>query len=815
MSDALLEDTGTLSQNPNIPSFVKYSESSEKQQRIIEDYWICLISREASLTARREVLTGKGKFGITGDGKEVPQVAMAHFFKQGDWRSGYYRDQTLMFALGISTVEDFFAQLYSDTQKDPFSGGRQMNSHYATPNIDEKGNWNIHTQRYNVSSDISSTAGQMARALGLAQASKLYRRSPELDAEERFSANGSELCFVTIGDASTSEGIFWETLNAAGVLQVPMMVNVWDDGYGISVPKKYQTTKECISELAEGFRATDEKPGFDLYRVNGWDYPALVEAYRASTEKMRECHRPALFHVEQLTQPQGHSTSGSHERYKSKKRLEWEREYDCVRQMAQWMIKEGIANEAFLEDLQKRARTFVKEAKTKAWKAFTNPVNYERKLLISKIEELRREFPDATNLAEYLAELKAIVHPGISELLQIAKRVRYALMGKEGDAVQVLSEWIKSYDQIGAERYHTHLYSTTEYSALTIPEIKPEYDDQAKLVNGYQVLNACFDSILHRRSDFLAFGEDVGHIGDVNQGFAGLQEKYGSHRVSDTGIREWSIMGQAIGLAMRGFRPLAEIQYLDYLIYGLEPLSDDLATLRYRSNGQQAAPAIIRTRGHRLEGIWHAGSPMGMLINALRGMYLCVPRNMTQAAGFYNLLLQSDDPALVVEVLNGYRQKERMPRNIDSFTVPLGVPEILNEGTDVTIVTYGACIRVAQKAIELLTQAGISVELIDVQTLLPFDIHHSIVASVKKTNRIVFLDEDVPGGASAYMMQKVLEEQDAYRYLDAQPITITAKEHRPPYGSDGDYFSKPNPEEIFEEVYKMMREALPVRFPEL
>ncbi len=783
------------------------AETGLTHQEIVRDFEICCISREASLLARKEVLTGKAKFGIIGDGKEVPQVAMARAFQKGDFRSGYYRDQTLMFALGLSSVEDFFAQLYADSENDPFSKGRQMNSHYATPLLDEQGQWLPHVEHYNVSADISSTAGQMARSLGLALASKKYREKEE---ESSFSRKGNEVCFCTIGDASTSEGIFWETLNAAGVQGVPLSISVWDDGYGISVPIEYQTTKGSISEVLKGFELDENGKGIQIYVEKGWDYPAMVRLYRESTETTRRTHIPALLHIKELTQPQGHSTSGSHERYKSEERLAWERDHDCIDRMAQWMVASGIATDEQIEDIKKQAKKAVKQARDRAWKAFNNPTKNRWNQLKAIVEELAGQ---SDGLDELRTELGRLMNPLISEVLQLARRAQYLTAGQDSPARENLIRWIREVNEMGAERYHTYLYSRSDQAALKVPVVPARYDEDAPLKNGFEILNAFFDKAMEKHPELYAFGEDLGQIGGVNQGFAGLQKKYGEQRIFDTGIREWTIMGQAIGMAMRGLRPIAEIQYLDYLIYGLEPLTDDLATLQWRSGGMQKAPAIVRTRGHRLEGIWHAGSPLGMIVNSLRGMYVLVPRNMTQAAGLYNTMLQSDDPALLIECLNGYRLKEPMPNNLGEFTVPLGVPEVLREGDDLTLVTYGSCVRVAEAAIEWLAKRGISVELIDVQTLLPFDLEHRIVESLKKTNRVLFLDEDFPGGATAFMMRKVLEVQGGYRYLDSPPTTLTAHEHRPPYGSDGDYFSKPNPEDVFEAVYELMREARPADFP--
>jgi pyruvate/2-oxoglutarate/acetoin dehydrogenase E1 component/TPP-dependent pyruvate/acetoin dehydrogenase alpha subunit len=775
---------------------------------IISDFKVCCISREASILARREVLTGKAKFGIIGDGKEVAQVAMARAFKQGDWRSGYYRDQTFMFALELASVEDFLAQLYADPENDPFSGGRQMNSHFATPSIDENGEWTDHKKLYNISADVSCTAGQMARGLGLALASKKYRNSNNLKKGTKFSDQGNEVCFCTIGDASTSEGVFWETINAAGVMQVPLAVSVWDDGYGISVPIEYQTTKASISDALRGMEKQEGTNGILIYKAKGWDYETLINIYAEGIEKVRKEHIPALFHITEVTQPQGHSTSGSHERYKSKERLEWEKEMDCIDKMEQWMIEKGIATKEELSIIRKAAKKYVKTCRDRAWKAYNVPVKEK----MSALKAIYEELPDTPDLNALKKELDMMSAPIISEVTQNARRVYFQLLGSESVSAKKIKEWIDNAYEDAHKNYHSHLYSNSQYSALQVPVIPPTYSDQSPLKNGYEILNTFFDKAITRDSSIYAFGEDVGQIGDVNQGFAGLQKKHGETRVFDTGIREWTIMGQAVGMAMRGLRPIAEIQYLDYLIYGLEPLSDDLATVRYRSNGQQKAPAIIRTRGHRLEGIWHSGSPMGMIINALRGMYVLVPRNMVQAVGMYNTMLQSDDPAIIIECLNGYRLKERLPENIGEYTVPLGVPETLQEGSDITLVTYGSCVRVAQDGIKLLEKVGISVELIDVQTLLPFDLEHRIVNSLQKTNRLVVMDEDVPGGASAFILKEILETQNGYRYLDSAPTTLTAHAHRPPYGSDGDYFSKPNPEDVFDVIYKLLYEAEPGRF---
>ncbi len=800
----------------DLTTTLSQSKKQSFAEEALEDFKLSCISREASLTARKEVLTGKAKFGITGDGKEVPQVALAREYRKGDWRSGYYRDQTLMLALGIADVEDLFAQLYADSANDPFAKGRQMTGHFTTRSIDDNGNWISHLDRPNTSAGISSTAGQMARGLGLALASRKYRENKKLKNTD-FSDAGNEVTFVTIGDASTSEGIFWESINAACVMRVPMMVNVWDDGYGISVPKEFQTTKASISEALAGFQiaSDDSGTGMDIYYEKAHDYAALRNVYRTAVEKTRRTHIPALLHIDEVTQPQGHSTSGSHERYKTAERLAWEKEHDCIKVMGEWLVKEGIATEEDIKRIKTDAKKYVRECRDRAWAAFMNPNKEQRLELLNILQRIKAHSSKPTLVEEYISKLTNLRTPQMHELTRIAKRVGYDLLGEENEPMKDLRTLIRKNYETADAHFHSDLYDTGEKSALRIPVVKAQYGDKPKKKNGYEILNAFFDAKLKNDPRIYAFGEDVGHIGDVNQGFAGMQEKYGESRVFDTGIREWSIMGQAIGMAMRGLRPIAEIQYLDYLIYGLQPLTDDLATLRYRSGGKQAAPAIIRTRGHRLEGIWHSGSPMGMMIHSLRGMYMCVPRDMTRAAGMYNTLLQSNDPAIVVECLNGYRLKEELPVNIGEFTVPLGVPEVLQAGTDVTLVTYGSCVRIAKAGIKLLEKKGISVELIDVQTLLPFDLESRIVESIKKTNRVLFLDEDVPGGGTSYMMQEVLEKQNGYKYLDSKPQTLAARPHRPPYGSDGDYFSKPNAEDIFERIYGMMHEANPGEYPAL
>jgi pyruvate/2-oxoglutarate/acetoin dehydrogenase E1 component/TPP-dependent pyruvate/acetoin dehydrogenase alpha subunit len=767
------------------------------RNEVLQDYrWVC-ISRETSLLGRKEVLTGKAKFGIFGDGKEVAQVAMSKFFEPGDFRSGYYRDQTFMFASELATVEQFFAQLYAnpDVRQDPFSAGRQMNAHFATRFVDEEGNWLNLGALKNVSSDIAPTAGQMVRALGLAFASKVFRKVPALRELTELSNQGNEVCFCTIGDASTSEGQFWETINAAGVLQVPLVVFVWDDGYGISVPKKYQTTKGSISEALTGFQKEDGSNGFNIYKVKGWDYASLCEAFEEGVRLARETHTPTLFHVEELTQPQGHSTSGSHERYKSSERLEWEREWDGLKKMREWIIANALATSEELESIEKDAREHVRSSKNNAWERYLQPIQNQVSRTLDLIRDAAGKLNHHSEFLNSLSqELASIREPLRRDVLRILDAAINQIC--DSDAAYWMKDYRNDLKLENEKLYNTYLYNESPKSALKVGEVKAVFNDDAPTVNGFEVLNRYFDELFSSNPKVVAFGEDLGNIGDVNQGFSGLQAKYGEDRIFDTGIRELTIMGQGIGLALRGLRPIAEIQYLDYLLYGLQPLSDDVATLHFRTHGQQSCPLIVRTRGHRLEGIWHSGSPMGVVINALRGIYVCVPRNMTQAAGMYNTLLRSNDPGLVVECLNGYRLKEKLPSNLLDFTVPLGVPEIIKEGTDVTLVSYGSTLRIVMEAAQVLDQQGISCEVIDVQTLLPFDVDHTILQSLKKTNRILFIDEDVPGGAAAYMFNKVMEEQGGYRWLDVSPRTLTAKAHRPSYGSDGDYFSKPNAEQV-------------------
>lgn len=800
-----------------VASNAKESISKEEfRAEVLKDYSIAFASRQASLIGRKEVLTGKAKFGIFGDGKEVAQLAMAKVFENGDFRSGYYRDQTFMFAKGMSNVQEFFAQLYAhpDVNAEPCSAGRSMNGHFGTRLLDDRGEWLPQTSQPNSSADISPTAGQMPRLLGLAFASKLYRNNPQLHAFTDFSIQGNEIAFGTIGNASTSEGHFWETINAAGVLQVPMLISIWDDEYGISVHAKHQTTKENLSSILSGFKTDEFGKGYELFQVKGWDYPELIKTYQKAAEVCRNTHTPVIVHVTEVTQPQGHSTSGSHERYKSAERLQWEESHDCISKMRHWIEEKGIATPDELNELETNALNDVKNQKTAAWNAFLTALNADKEQAGLHIDMLGDEAGDAgiKEIASDLLKIKEVSRRDIGQA--VVKALRLTL-GRQGAARAALVSWYQNFDAINRERYDSHQYSESAKSALKVTEIAPVYSDASPVLNGFEVLQNFFDICLERDPKFIAFGEDVGKIGDVNQGFAGLQEKYGDLRVMDAGIRELTIIGQALGASIRGLRPIAEIQYLDYLLYALQIMSDDIATLQYRTRGGQKAPLIIRTRGHRLEGIWHSGSPMGMIISAVRGMHVLVPRNMVQAAGMYNTMLNSDEPALLVECLNGYRLKEKMPDNLKDFTVALGKPDVLTSGSDITLVTYGSCVRIAEEAIKQLEATGISVELIDVQTLLPFDLNHRIAESLKKTNKLVVLDEDVPGGASAYILQQILEVQGGYRYLDSAPLTITAKEHRPAYGTDGDYFSKPSAEDIFIQLYGMMHEYAPDDYPAL
>ncbi len=784
---------------------------------VLQDYRVAVLSREASLLGWNEVFSGKAKFGIFGDGKEIAQVAMARAFEPGDFRSGYYRDQTFMLAAGLLTLEQWFAQLYAhaDLEADPATAGRCMNSHFATRSLDADGRFKNLADQKNSSADVSPTASQMPRLVGLAQASKLYRELPGLAGFESFSRGGREIAWGTIGNASCAEGMVWESINAAAVLQVPMLLSIWDDGYGISVPNEHQVAKSDLSALLSGFVRTEAQPrGIELFTVRGWDYPALCETYRRAAEIARREHVPVVVHVVEVTQPQGHSTSGSHERYKSPERLAWEKDFDGLLRMRQWMLAEGIATAEILDAAELAARQAASEARDRAWDAYLSPIRAELAALLTLIEDVAANTPaTATTIRDQANRLEGLKIPLRRDLMAAAFKVLLAARAEPSPARARLAAWQEDLDAAGRERYGSHLYSTSAQSALAVPKVDPVYGENARKVNGSEVLNACFDANLAKYPNLVAFGEDLGKLGDVNKGFDGLQARHGAIRVADTGIRECTIMGQAIGLAMRGIRPIAEIQYLDYLLYALQILSDDLATVQYRTKGGQKAPVIVRTRGHRLEGIWHSGSPMGGTIHLLRGMYVCVPRNMTQAAGFYNLLLQSDEPALVVEVLNGYRLKEPLPENIADFTVPLGVPEVLREGSDLTLVTYGACCRIALEAAESLATVGIEVEVVDVQTLLPFDVHHQILESVKKTNRLLVVDEDVPGGASAYVLQQVVDSQGAFPWLDSPPRALSAAPHRPPYGSDGDYWAKPNAEQIFVAAYELMHEADPAAHP--
>ncbi len=787
----------------------------EFKTEVLIDYRIAYESRQASLVGRKEVLTGKAKFGIFGDGKEVAQLAMAKFFNTGDFRSGYYRDQTFMFAKGMSNIREFFAQLYADpdVNREPCSAGRSMNGHFGTRLLNEDGSWKSQTNSFNSSADISPTAGQMPRLLGLAYASKLYRENKELNSYTDFSVNGNEIAFGTIGNASTSEGGFWEVINAGGVLQVPMLLSIWDDEYGISVHAKYQTTKENLSSILSGFKTDEHGKGYELFTVKGWDYPALIKTYQKATKLCREFHTPVIIHVIEMTQPQGHSTSGSHERYKSKERLNWEAEYDCIAQMQKWIIETGIATKEEIETIEKEAQIFAKAEQKAAWNAYLKPIIEDRDKSVNALQNLATGSLKSSEIEELANSLKNMGELNRKDIFNAINTALRATISEKNNQRTELINLYNVFSEENKHRYNSNVYSESNLSALKISEIKPVYSDSSKTLDGREIVQACFDAAFNNDNRIVAFGEDVGKIGDVNQGFAGMQEKYGELRVTDTGIRELSIIGQAIGLAMRGLRPIAEIQYLDYLLYAIQIMSDDIATLQYRTMGGQKAPVIIRTRGHRLEGVWHSGSPMGMIINAVRGMHVLVPRNMTQASGFYNTLLKSDEPALVIECLNGYRLKEILPDNIGEFTLPLGVPEILREGSDLTLVTYGSSCRIAEDACNELEKMGISVELIDVQTLLPFDTNHMIVESVKKTNKVVFLDEDVPSGATSYMMQQIIENQEAYKYLDTEPISIASKEHRPAYGTDGDYFSKPNVDEVFNRIYDLMHNYNPEKYP--
>ncbi|GGD06738.1 alpha-ketoacid dehydrogenase subunit alpha/beta [Hyunsoonleella pacifica] len=783
---------------------------------VLKDYKVAVTSRECSLLGRREVLTGKAKFGIFGDGKEVPQLAMAKAFKKGDWRSGYYRDQTFMMAIGELTVEQFFAGLYANTnlELEPMSAGRQMGGHFVTHSLDENGNWKDLTKQYNSSADISPTAGQMPRLLGLAQASKIFKEFENVNAA-KFSVNGNEVAWGTIGNASTSEGLFFETINAAGVLQVPMITSIWDDEYGISVHAKHQTTKENISEILKGFQRDKDNKGFEILRVKGWDYANLIETYIEAGTIARNEHVPVIIHVTELTQPQGHSTSGSHERYKSGERLKWESEYDCNKKMREWIIESNFATNETLTNIERTIKREVKQQKTKAWNTFLDPIKKERNELVTLIHELSKSSSNSVFISKLKETLEVISEPTRKDILSHGRKALRYVIGESTLESTKLKNWINERFKAIQHEFSSHLYCETDKSALHVTEVKPAYNDTSELVDGRIIIRDNFDAIFSKHPETLVFGEDTGNIGDVNQGLEGLQAKYGELRVADTGIREATIIGQGIGMALRGLRPIAEIQYLDYVLYALNVISDDLATTHYRTKGRQKAPLIIRTRGHRLEGIWHSGSQMGGLLNLIRGVLVLVPRNMTKAAGFYNTLLESDDPALVVECLNGYRLKERLPANMGNFKTPIGVVETVKDGSDITLVSYGSTLRLVEEAAKQLTTVGIDAEVIDIQSLVPFDIHHDIVKSIAKTNRIVVIDEDVPGGASAYIMDKILNEQNAFEFLDSAPKTMSANAHRPAYGNDGDYFSKPSTEDIFEFVYDVMHELSPIDFPKL
>jgi len=789
----------------------------EFKKTVLTDYQQAVESREVSIQGRRIVLTGKAKFGIFGAGKEVAQIAMAKAFQLGDWRSGYYRDQTFAFAKKIVTYQQYFAQLYSDPrkEKDPHSMGRQMNAHFANTMVDENGNFLSQTDQYNTAADLAPTASQMPRSVGLALASKLYKSNPLLKNWTEFSKQGNEVCFATIGDASCAEGLFWESLNAAAVQQIPLCISVWDDGYGISVPAEYQIAKSDISELISGFKGESyEAQGIDIYIGYGWDYSGLVNLYKVAVDKIRKTQRPALIHVKEITQPQGHSTSGSHERYKDTQRLDWEKKNDCNLKFKNWILDNNIADEEELHQIEQDAKALIKHVSTLAYKEYLEPIIEQQTQLVACIEEIADTSSYKAALLQEAAQLKQVKDPARKDIIVTSNKILRTIRNEQASSAKAaLIGWKDELLAMHKRTYNSFLYNKKATSALNVPVIEPIYSNEPEQLNGYQILNRFFDISFSKHENLVAFGEDVGKIGGVNQSMTGLQKKYGEHRVFDTGIREATIIGQAIGLSMRGIKPIAEIQYLDYLLYGLQTLSDDLASLHYRSAGVQFAPAIIRTRGHRLEGIWHTGSPIGVVLNALRGIHVCVPRNMVQAAGMYNTLLQSNDPGLVIERLNAYRLKEALPENLGAYTVPLGVPEILHPGEDITLVSYGSTLPIAEQAAMQLKEVGISVELIDIRTLLPFDIHKIILQSVKKTNRLVLVDEDVPGGATGYMLQQLLDEQQVYWHLDSPPVTIPAKAHRPPFGSDGDYFAKPNTEQIFEVLYEMMNEAEPLQYP--
>ncbi|UII79408.1 thiamine pyrophosphate-dependent enzyme [Flagellimonas sp. CMM7] len=786
------------------------------QSQILNDYELAVTSRECSLLGRREVLSGKAKFGIFGDGKELPQLAMARAFQDGDFRSGYYRDQTFMMALGYLSPKEFFHGLYATTDlaKEPMSAGRQMGGHFATHSLNEDGTWKDLTKQKNSSADISCTAGQMPRLLGLAQASKIYRNLKDID-QTNFSTNGNEVAWGTIGNASTSEGHFFETINAAGVLQVPLVMCVWDDAYGISVPAEFHTTKGDISEVLKGLQRDDNNDGYEILKVNGWDYTALIHAFENASEIARENHVPVLIHVTELTQPQGHSTSGSHERYKSEERLIWERENDCNKRFREWILENGIYTEEELKSLEREIKQKVRAAKKEAWAEFLNPHLSAKKQLVQLLENAAEKSPNRSFISKLRNDLIAIEEPLKKDLAAKSRKALRYLIGETTPEKSNLQKWTENFMATSQPKYSSHLYNELSNKAINVEALEPSYANDDEQVDGRVILRDNFDVLFEKYPEALVFGEDTGNIGDVNQGLEGLQKKYGPLRVADTGIRETTIIGQGIGLALRGLRPIAEIQYLDYILYALQTLSDDLATLLYRTAGKQKAPLIVRTRGHRLEGIWHSGSQMGGLIHLLRGMYILVPRNMTQAAGFYNTLMKSDEPALVIESLNGYRLKEKKPVNLGEFCTPIGKVETIKEGQDITLLSYGSTLRIVEKVAQELVEVGIDAEVIDAQSLLPFDLEHDVVKSLKKTNRLLIIDEDVPGGCSAYLLQEIIEKQAAYKYLDSAPQTLTAKAHRPAYASDGDYFSKPNAEDIFEKVYEIMNEVDPQSYPSL
>jgi pyruvate/2-oxoglutarate/acetoin dehydrogenase E1 component/TPP-dependent pyruvate/acetoin dehydrogenase alpha subunit len=799
-----------------IPDVTNNLSFEDFKTEVLNDYKIAVVSRECSLLGRREVLTGKAKFGIFGDGKEVPQLAMAKAFLKGDWRSGYYRDQTFMMAIGELTTEQFFAGLYANTniELEPMSAGRQMGGHFVTHSLNDNGSWKNLTEQYNSSADISPTAGQMPRLLGLAQASKIFRNVKDINTTN-FSVKGNEVAWGTIGNASTTEGLFFETVNAAGVLQVPMVISIWDDEYGISVHAKHQTTKENISEVLKGFQRNSKEKGYEILRVKGWDYPNLIETYQEASKIAREEHVPVLIHVLELTQPQGHSTSGSHERYKNAERLEWETNHDCNTKMREWIIESGIATNETLTEIERTAKRTVRDSKKNAWNTFLRPIKKEQLEVVAILKKVAAKSANRVFVSKLANDLEVINEPTRKDILSHARKVLRLIITDNNIEKQTLINWINANFEKVQPKFSSHLYSETQRANVRIKEIKPTYNDDAALVDGRIIIRDNFDSIFSQHPEVLVFGEDTGNIGDVNQGLEGLQEKYGELRVADTGIREATIIGQGIGMALRGLRPIAEIQYLDYILYALQIISDDLATLHYRTKGKQKAPLIIRTRGHRLEGIWHSGSQMGGILNLVKGVHLLVPRNMTKAAGFYNTLLNGDDPAIVIECLNGYRLKEKMPNNLSAMKTPIGVVETVKEGKDITVVSYGSTLRIVEQIAKELIAVSIDIEIIDAQSLIPFDLNHDILKSIEKTNRLMIIDEDVPGGASAYILDEILNRQNAFQYLDSAPKTVTAKPHRPAYGNDGDYFSKPSAEDIYEVIYDMMHETNPTKFPKL